>query len=116
MLYKHKDNKKYDQAFYNKPILSHCLDGIIWKRVPKQCSIKLKIFKIGVYDSVAHFNVGNLVTLFIYGAVWYRQELNELWMGVSTRRMLRGLRKSKNCGTKNKEGNVYGARMASWKM
>ena len=42
---------------------------IIWKRVPKQCFIKLKIFKIGVYDSVAHFNVGNLVTLLIYGVV-----------------------------------------------
>ena len=67
MLYKHKDNKKYDHPFYNKPILSHCLHGktqtqnnIIWKRVPKQCFIKLKIFKIGVYESVAHFNVGNL--------------------------------------------------------
>ena len=47
------------------------------------CFITLKIFKIGVYDSVAHFNVGKLVTLHIYGAVG-RQELNELWMGVST--------------------------------
>ena len=80
MLYKHKDNKKYDHAFYNKPILSHCLhgktqnqnesfNGIILKRVPKQCFIKLKIFKIGVYDSLAHFNVGNLIALLIYGAV-----------------------------------------------
>ena len=54
----YKDNKKYDHAFYNKPILSHCLhgktqnqnesfNGIIWKLVPKQCFIKLKIFKIG---------------------------------------------------------------------
>ena len=45
------------------------LSGIIWKRVPKQRFIKLKIFKIGVYDSVAHFIVGNMVTLLIYGAV-----------------------------------------------
>ena len=80
MLYKHKDNKKYDHAFYNEPILFHCLhgktqnqdgsfNGIIWKRVPKQCFIKLKIFKIGVYDSVAHFNVGSLAALLIYGVV-----------------------------------------------
>ena len=80
MLYKHKDNKKYDHAFYNEPILSHCLHGktqnqrifqwyIIWKRLPKQCYIKLKIFKIGVYDTVAHFNVGNLATLLIYVAI-----------------------------------------------
>ena len=80
MLYKHKDNKKYDRVFYNEPILSHCLhgktqnqnesfNGIIWKRVPKQCFIKLGIFKIGLYDSVAHFNVGNLVTVLIYDAV-----------------------------------------------
>ena len=90
-----KDNKKYDHAFYNKPILSHCLhgktqnqkgpfNGIIWKRVLKQCFVKLKIFKIGVYDSVAHFNVGNLVTLLIYDAVGIDKSLNELWMGVST--------------------------------
>ena len=80
MLYKHKDNKKYVHALYNKPILSHCLhgktqnqnesfNGIIWKLVPKQCFIKLKIFKIGVHDSVAHFNVGKFLTLLIYGAV-----------------------------------------------
>ena len=80
MLYTHKDNKKYDHSFYNEPILSHCLHGmtqnqkgsfigIIWKHVPKRCFIKLKIFKIGLYDSVAHFNVGNLVTLLIYDAV-----------------------------------------------
>ena len=80
MLYGHKDNKKYDHPLYNKPILSHCLhgktqnqnesfNGTIWKRVTKQCFIKLKIFEIGVYDSVAHFNVGKCVTPFIYRAV-----------------------------------------------
>ena len=80
MLYKQNDNKKYDHALYNKPILSRCqygktqnqneyFNGIILKRVPKQRFIKLKIFKIGVYDLVAHSNVGNLVTLLIYDAV-----------------------------------------------
>ena len=80
MLYKHNGNKKYDHAFYNEAILSHCLhgkiqnqngsfNGIIWKRVPKRCFIKLKIFKIVLFDSVAHFNVGNLVPLLIYDAV-----------------------------------------------
>ena len=37
--------------------------------MPKQRFIKLKTFEIGVYDSVAHFNVGNLATLLIYDAV-----------------------------------------------
>ena len=60
-------------------LLSRCLhgktqnqnesfNGIMWNRVPKQRFIKLKSFEIGVYDSVAHFNVGNLVTLLIYDA------------------------------------------------
>ena len=37
--------------------------------MPKQRFIKLKTFEIGVYDSVAHFDVGNLATLLIYDAV-----------------------------------------------
>ena len=61
-------------------LLSRCLhgktqhqnesfNGTIWKRAPKQRFEKLKTFEIGVYDSVAHFNVGNLDTLLIYDAV-----------------------------------------------
>ena len=36
--------------------------------MPNQRFIKLETFEIGVYDSVAHFNVGNLATLLS----WYR--------------------------------------------
>ena len=39
---------------------------MIWKRIPKDTFVKRTQFEIGVYDSVAHFNTGNLATLLIY--------------------------------------------------
>ena len=98
--------------------------------MPKQRFIKLKTVEIGVYDSVAHFNVGNLATLLIYDAVgigkWtvdgyidndafrIKNSCRQSGEYMKTRRrMLRGLRKSKTVETKKKEGKVYGAGVAS---
>ena len=61
----------------SKDDLSRCLhgktqnqnesfNGTIWNHVIKQRFIKLKTFEIGVYDSVAHFNVGNLLGHTVY--------------------------------------------------
>ena len=33
-------------------------NGTIWNRIPKHRFVKLSTFEIGVYDAVAHFNVG----------------------------------------------------------
>ena len=62
--------------------LSKSFNGTIWNRVPKQHFIKLKTFGIGVYDSVAYFNAGNLATLLIYDSVGI--EVNGRWIGAST--------------------------------
>ena len=59
----------------------------------KKQFLKLKIFQIEVYDSVAHFNFGNTPYLW---CSWYRQELNELWTGVSTMMYLE-LKKTDGC-------------------
>ena len=58
-------------------LLGKCLHGktqnqnesynsLIWKRTPKDKFVKQMTFEIAVYDSAAHFNVGNLATLLIY--------------------------------------------------
>ena len=89
--------------------------------MPKQRFIKLKTFEICVYDSVAHFNVGNLATPLIYDAVgkdrckWtvdgcidddafrIKNSCRQSGEYMKTRRrMLRGLRKSKTLETKKK--------------
>ena len=94
--------------------------------------MKLNTFEKGVYDVVAHFNVENLASLLIYDAVgvergyWtvkgciadnnYRVANSCRQSSVivkSRRRFLRGQRKVKFVKTKNQEGKVYGAGMAS---
>ncbi len=54
----------------NDALLKRCLDGkaqnqneslngIIWNRLPKEVFIGSKVLKLGVYDAVAHFNIGS---------------------------------------------------------
>jgi len=38
-------------------------NGMIWHRVPKDVYVGRQTFETGVYDAVAHFNIGNLATL-----------------------------------------------------
>ena len=42
-------------------------NALVWKRTPKDRFVKLKQFKIAVYDAAFHFNIGNLATLRVYG-------------------------------------------------
>jgi hypothetical protein len=50
-------------------LLSKCLDGktqnqnesingMIWKRIPKNIFVRFDVQELGVYDAVAHFNIG----------------------------------------------------------
>ena len=119
-------------------LLDKCLDrktqnqnesynGMIWKRIPKDTFVKRTQFEIGVYDSVAHFNICNLATLLIYDksdiergyfTVLGCTEDNKYRMKnakrlssdkfKTRRRFLRGKRKSKGDITRVVEGEVYG--------
>ena len=107
-------------------LLSRCLhgktqnqdesfNGTIWNHVLKQRFIKLT-FEIGVYDSVAHFNIGNLATLLGKWTVdrcidddafRIKNSCRQSGEYMKTRRrMLCGLRKSKTVEIKKKEGKV----------
>ena len=119
-------------------LLDKCLDGktqnqnesyngMIWKRIPKDTFVKRTQFEIGVYDSVAHFNIGNLATLLIYdksniergyytvvGCTEDNQYRTKNAKRLSSdtfksrRRFLRGKRKSKGDKTRVLEGKLYG--------
>ena len=39
---------------------------MIWHRVPKHTYVGRQTFETGVFDAVAHFNIGNLATLRIF--------------------------------------------------
>ena len=50
-------------------LLSKCLDGktqnqnksingMIWKRIPKNIFVRFDVLEFGIYDAVAHFNIG----------------------------------------------------------
>ena len=36
---------------------------MVWHRVPKEVRVNASTFEFGVYDAVAHFNLGNVATL-----------------------------------------------------
>jgi hypothetical protein len=49
-------------------LLSKCLDGktqnqnksingMIWKRIPKNIFVRFDVLEFGIYDAVAHFNI-----------------------------------------------------------
>ena len=75
-----KHVKPIFQDLQNDSLLSKCLHGktqnqnesfnsIIWKRVPKDVFIGGKTFRMGVMDSVSHFNDGNIATLNTYDEI-----------------------------------------------
>jgi hypothetical protein len=39
------------------------LNGMIWNRLPKEVFIGSEVLKLGVYDAVAHFNIGSQAAL-----------------------------------------------------
>ena len=58
-------------------LLKRCLHGrtqnanesfnsIVWKRIPKATYVSLQTFKFGVFDSVAHFNVGTKAAVLLF--------------------------------------------------
>ena len=102
-------------------------NGMIWKRIPKGTFVMRTQFEIGVYDSVGHFNIGNLATLLIYDksniergyyTVLDCTEDNQCRTENAKRlssdkfksriRFLRGKRKSKGDKTRVVEGKLYG--------
>ena len=43
--------------------------GMIWRRVPKTVFVGSDLFKIGVYDAVAHFNMDEKATIKVLEAI-----------------------------------------------
>ena len=123
----------------NDNLLSKCLHGktqnqnesynaTVWDRIPKTTFVELKTFEIGVYDAVAHFNIGNTATILIYKAMninpgYYTivgcdeanssRKQNALRKSSdiykNRRRIIRGLKKTKTVKKNQKEGKLYGA-------
>ena len=42
-------------------------NGTIWNRVLKVTYVGLRQFEMGVYDAVAHFNIGSKAAILVYG-------------------------------------------------
>ena len=103
-------------------------NGTIWNRLPKGTYVGLLQLEIGVYDAVAHFNIGSKAAVLIYEKLGIRPGLNMIQgcMAKNTarkenahrqsmdtkktkRRWNRGEKKRSSDKTKAKEGKTYGA-------
>jgi len=126
-------------ALADDKLLSKCLhgktqnqnesfNGMIWNRAHKETFIKLIQFENAVYDSVAHFNVGNQASLDIYNGMGIDcgfhfvngcHANNEFRLSCAAkqsssisrtrRKLLRGKRKAKGDKNLEIEGQLYGA-------
>ena len=123
----------------NAELLSKCLHGqtqnqnesfnaMIWKRIPKTTYVGLDQFELGVFDAVAHFNIGGKAAIRIYEKLGMSPGINTINgcqllniqrlnnAGRKTRetvkvrrRYLRGIRKSKGDKHKQAEKSTYSA-------
>ena len=101
---------------------------MIWKRIPKCTYVGLTQFELGIYDAVAHFNIGSKAAIKVYEYLGLQPGVNTL-AGCNVlnndrlknaarkasdkvkvrHRFLRGTRKSKGDKDKQKEKNTYSA-------
>ena len=48
---------------------NEAFNGMIWQRIPKSTFVGANSFKLGVYDAVAHFNIGGKATVKVLEAL-----------------------------------------------
>ena len=118
-------------------LLSKCLDGktqnqneslngMVWERVPKGVFVGSEVLQLGVYDAVAHFNIGSRAAIKVFESLGIPpgefcinecQQLDKIRVlkaeykfqekNKTRRRLLRGKRKKKNDKSQEKEGDIY---------
>lgn len=117
-------------------LLRKCLDGktqnqnessngLIWNRIPKTVFVGTNGFQLGVYDAVAHFNIGAKATIKVLRTLGISpgafclagvQQADNLRVKKSiykadnknkTRKVLRGKRKRQSDKHEEKEGKTY---------
>ena len=103
------------------------LNGMVWQRIPKEVYVGSEKLQLGLYDAVAHFNIGSITVIELFQALGippgkYTEEGCRLQdqLRIHTaqhqskpstkkrRKVIRGLKKRKDDKTKQKEGVNYG--------
>ena len=103
------------------------LNGMVWQRIPKEVYVGSETLQLGLYDAVAHFNIGSITVIELFQALdippgKYTEEgcRRQDQLRILTaqhqnkpstkkrRKVIRGLKKRKDDKTKQKEGVNYG--------
>lgn len=45
------------------------LNGMVWQRIPKEVFVGLETLELGLYDAVAHFNIGSVAVIKLLNAL-----------------------------------------------
>ena len=123
----------------NEELLKKCLHGttqnrnesfnnMIWERIPKVTYVSLNLFRLGVHDAVAHFNIGWKASVLVYEKLgiipgrycsWGTSTLNRRRLYNASykdkpevkkrRKIIRAKGKSKGDKINKKEGVLYEA-------
>ena len=102
-------------------------NGLIWQRIPKEVFVGKDLLELGLFDAVAHFNMGSQSVLQLYEALGIKpgaftmkgcEEMNKDRLRVAEyheretskkrRKVQRGEKKRKDDKSKDAEGLTYG--------
>ena len=106
---------------------NECFNGMIWERIPKTVYVGYDQLQLGVYDAVAHFNIGRKASIEVYQALsinpgrymmlscsainrrrLYHAGTKNKKDTKDRRKVLRGKKKNKEDIDVEKEGVTYG--------
>lgn len=99
------------------------LNGMVWQRIPKEVFVGKETLEFGLYDAIAHFNVGAKTVLLVYEALGipsgfytqkgcqfsdserlYKAQYKEQDQSKKRRKVLRGKKKRKEDKKRQSEG------------
>ena len=57
------ENAEYWMTSWKNPNSNESFNGMIWNHVPKATHVGLNVLSLGIYDAIAHFNIGEKAAL-----------------------------------------------------
>ena len=102
------------------------LNGMVWQRIPKEVFVGKETLEFGLYDAIAHFNMGAKTVLLVYEALGiptrlytqrgcqyldseriYKAHYKDQHESKKRRKVLRGKKKRKEDKKQQSEGVTY---------
>lgn len=55
-----------EHIFFGTQNISESLNNVIWSRLPKRVFVRLNTLKLGVFDAISYYNMGNISKCLVF--------------------------------------------------